>query len=175
MWTSEGASQVVLMRKNPPANEGDIRDTGLIPGSGRSPGGGHGNTLQYSCLGNPMNREVWQDIVYAVAKSQTRVKWLSTHACMNLRKYLKNKHNSNTVCPFSIGELRSIAPTPAPRSLHPGSVWESAGRRNHKGRGSQAWLHIRNTRGSQATANTKFHPRPTESDSLALKPGCRTV
>ena len=47
-----GASQVALMIKNPPANAGDIRDMGLIPGSGRSPGGGHGNPLQYSSLEN---------------------------------------------------------------------------------------------------------------------------
>jgi len=47
------ASQVVLLVKNLPANAGDIRDLGSIPGLGRSPGGGHGNPLQYSCLENP--------------------------------------------------------------------------------------------------------------------------
>ena len=52
--------QVALVVKNPPANVGDIRDMGLIPGSGRSPGGRHGNPLQYSCLQNPMDREAWQ-------------------------------------------------------------------------------------------------------------------
>ena len=46
-------SQVALVVKNPPADAGNIRDAGLIPGSGRSPGGGHGNPLQYSCLENP--------------------------------------------------------------------------------------------------------------------------
>ena len=51
-----GASQVVLVVKNPPANAGDIRNVGLIPGSGRSPGGEHGNPLQHSCLENPMDR-----------------------------------------------------------------------------------------------------------------------
>ena len=51
-----GASQVVLVVKNTPANAGDVRDAGLIPGSGRSPGGGHGNLLQYSCLENAMDR-----------------------------------------------------------------------------------------------------------------------
>ena len=52
-----GASQVVLMIKNPPANVGDKRDCmSLIPESGRSSGGGHGNPLQYSCLENPMER-----------------------------------------------------------------------------------------------------------------------
>ena len=49
-----GASQVALVVKNPPANAGDIRDMGLIPGSGRFPGGGHGILLQYSCLENLM-------------------------------------------------------------------------------------------------------------------------
>ena len=52
------------MGKNSPANAGDIRDEGLIPGSGRFPGGGHGNPLQYSCLENPMDREAWQVIPF---------------------------------------------------------------------------------------------------------------
>ena len=57
--------------KNLPANTGDIKDTGSILGLGRSPGGGHGNPLQYSCLENPMDRGAWQAIVHRVAKSQT--------------------------------------------------------------------------------------------------------
>ena len=65
------ASQVVLVEKNPPANAGDIRDMGSIPGSGRSPGGGHGNPLQYSCLENPMDRRAWRSTVHRVAKNQT--------------------------------------------------------------------------------------------------------
>ena len=65
------ASQVALVVKNLPANAGDIRDVDLIPGSGRSPGGGHGNPPQYSCLQNSMNRGAWQDMVHGVAKSQT--------------------------------------------------------------------------------------------------------
>ena len=48
------------MVKNPPANAGDIKDTGSIPGLGKSPGGGHGNPLQYSCLKNPMDGGIWQ-------------------------------------------------------------------------------------------------------------------
>ena len=75
-----GASQVALMVKNPPANAGDGRDTGSIPGSGRSPGGRHGNPLQYSCLENPMDRGTWKATVHRVAKSWTRLKRLSTHA-----------------------------------------------------------------------------------------------
>ena len=52
------SSQIALVVKNPPANEGDIRDASSIPGSGRSPGGGHGNPLQYSCLENLMDKEL---------------------------------------------------------------------------------------------------------------------
>ena len=54
-----GTSQVAIVVENPPADAGDIRDVGLIPGSGRSPGGGHGNPLQYSFLENHMDREAW--------------------------------------------------------------------------------------------------------------------
>ena len=53
------AAQVALTVKNPPANSGDRRDAGSIPGWGRSPGGGNGNPLQYSCLENPMDRGAW--------------------------------------------------------------------------------------------------------------------
>ena len=53
-----GASQVVLLVKNPPVNAGDIRDVGSVPGLERSPGGGHGNPLQGSCLENPKDRGV---------------------------------------------------------------------------------------------------------------------
>ena len=59
------------MVKNPPTNAGDIRDASLIPGSGRSPGGGHGNALQYSSLENPMDRGAWRAAVHGVAKSRT--------------------------------------------------------------------------------------------------------
>ena len=56
--------------KNPPTNVGD---TGLLPGLGRSPGEGNGNPLQYSCLGNPMDREAWWATAHAVAKSRTQL------------------------------------------------------------------------------------------------------
>ena len=59
------------MVKNPPANAGDARDMGSIPGSGRCPGEGNGNLLQYSCLGNPMDREDWQTTVHGATKSRT--------------------------------------------------------------------------------------------------------
>ena len=59
--------------KHPPANTGDMRDVGLIPGSGRSPGGGDGNPLQYSSLGNFMDRGAWRAVVHGDAKSSTRL------------------------------------------------------------------------------------------------------
>ena len=59
------ASQVALMVKKPPANAGDIRDAGSIPGLGRSPGEGNGNLLQY-CLENPVDRGAWQATVHRV-------------------------------------------------------------------------------------------------------------
>ena len=68
-----GTSQVALVVENPPADAGDIRDVALIPGSGRSPGGGHGIPLQDSCLGNPMDRGAWWATVHGVAKSRTRL------------------------------------------------------------------------------------------------------
>ena len=65
--------------KNLPANAGDLRDVGLLPGLERSPGGGHGNPLQYSCLGNLMDRGAWPPTVHMVTKSQTQLKRLRTH------------------------------------------------------------------------------------------------
>ena len=78
-WYTIWASQVVLVVKNLPANAGDARDVGLIPGLGRSPGEGNGNPLQYSCLENPMNRWAWWATVHRAAKSQTLLKKLSMH------------------------------------------------------------------------------------------------
>ena len=69
---------MALVVKNLPANEADARDTGSIPGSGRSPGGGHGNLLQYSCLENSVDRGTWRVTVHGVAESDTTDR-LSTH------------------------------------------------------------------------------------------------
>ena len=74
------ASQVALVVKNPPANSGDLRDAGWIPGSGRSPGGGHSNPLKHSCLENPMDRGAWWGVVHKVTKNQIWPKRLSTLA-----------------------------------------------------------------------------------------------
>ena len=64
---------LALEVKNPPASAGDVRAAGSIPGWERSPGGGHGNPLQYSCLENPMDRGAWRATVHGVAKSWTRL------------------------------------------------------------------------------------------------------
>ena len=74
------ASQVALVAKNLSAKAGDIRDVGSIPGLGISPGGRHGNPLQYSCLENPKDRGSWWATVHGVTKSQTGLKQLSMHA-----------------------------------------------------------------------------------------------
>ena len=66
------------MVKNPPAKAGDIRNGGLILGSGRSPGGGHSNTVQNSCLENSRDGGAWWAAIYGVAQSQTRLKRLSS-------------------------------------------------------------------------------------------------
>ena len=70
------------MVKNPPANAGDIRNEGSIPGLGRSPGEGSGNPLQYSCLENPMDRGAWQATVHKISKSRIGLKQLKEiHKC----------------------------------------------------------------------------------------------
>ena len=84
------------MIKIPPANTGDIRDVGSIPGLGRSPGEGHGNPVQYSCLENPMDRGAWQAKVHSVAKNQTRLTLLHTHA-HGINKQPMGQAYSNTL------------------------------------------------------------------------------
>ena len=74
------ASQVALVVMKPLANSGDVRDTGSSPGWRRSPGGGQGNPLWYSCLENLVDRGDWWATVHRVAKSWTRLKQLSMHA-----------------------------------------------------------------------------------------------
>ena len=61
------------MVRNLSAKAGDMRNAGLIPGSGRSPGGGHGILFQYACLDNPMDRGAWKATVHGITKGQTRL------------------------------------------------------------------------------------------------------
>ena len=87
------ASQLVLVVKIQPANAGDIRDKCSVPGLGGSPGGGHANQLQYSCLGNPMDWRVWWATMHRVTKSWTWLKRLNTH-----RHCLMDKQINKRVC-----------------------------------------------------------------------------
>ena len=72
-------SQVALVLKNLPANAGDVRDVVWIPGLGGSPGGGNGTPIQYSCLGDPMDRWAWWATVHRVTKSWTRLSNFTSH------------------------------------------------------------------------------------------------
>ena len=85
---------MVLVVKNPPANAGDKKDVGLIPGWGRAPEGEHGSPLQYSCLENPMDRGPWQATLHRVAQSWTELKRLSMHAHNVLITVLDSIHSS---------------------------------------------------------------------------------
>ena len=101
VWAYSADFQVALVIKNPPASAGDVRDLGLVPGLGRSPGEGNGNPLQYFCLENPMDRGTWWTTVHGVTKGQTQLKWLSTH------EYTKQTHrrriSSNGICRVRVG------------------------------------------------------------------------
>ena len=79
------------MLKTPPAKAEAARDTGSIPGSGRSSGEGNGNPLQYPCLENPMVREAWQARVHGVSKNRTQ---LSAHRCTHTHTHLHTDHFS---------------------------------------------------------------------------------
>ena len=79
---------MALLLKNLAFNAGYIRDVGSIPGSGRSPGGGHGSPLQYSCLENPTDRGAWQATVHRVTKSDTTEETEPEHKS----EILKNKN-----------------------------------------------------------------------------------
>ena len=114
LWCSK-ASQVELVVKNPPANAGAVRDCSSIPRSGRSPGGGRGNPLQYSCLENTMDRGAWRATVHRIAKSQTWLKWFSRHAWSSNLTHghiFGENHNSKDICiPMLTEALFMIART----------------------------------------------------------------
>ena len=82
--------------KHPSANAEDTGDMGLIPGFGKSPWGGNGNSLQYSCLENPLDRGAWQALVHGVAKNWTRLSnWAHTHSlCSRHDVFGLKKQNS---------------------------------------------------------------------------------
>ena len=86
-WGVPGGSVV----KNPPADAGDAKDTSSIPKSGRPPGVGNDNPLQYSCLENPMDREAWRDTVHGVAESQTQLSMHTCTICRCMKQHLKGE------------------------------------------------------------------------------------
>ena len=86
MWSLARTSQVALVVKNSPANARDKRDASSIPGSGRSPGGGHGNTLQYSCLENPKDRGARQESDITEATEHAPMWSLTTPDSYNRQK-----------------------------------------------------------------------------------------
>ena len=99
------------MVKNLPVNAGDVVS---IPGSAKSPGGRHGNLLQYSCLENPMDRGAWLDTVHRVTKSQTQLKHLSMH------EYTLQLNNCNSDEYFTSTVIMSCSVSPEtcfPRSF----------------------------------------------------------
>ena len=85
------ASQAALVVKNLPDNTGDAKDTGLIPGSGRSPGEGNGNPLQYFCLENSMGREIWRATAHGVANRWTKLSKEHSVFDSQLKKKKKKK------------------------------------------------------------------------------------
>ena len=137
----DGASQVVLVVKNPLANAGEVRDVGSIPGSGSSPGRGHDNPLQYACLENPMDREAWRAMIHRVAKSQTGLKQLNTYAWIHPVHHLATRSLGEGIaeaerCQQHFGTQKMdewVVPTQQARRekiktilpQNPGKSWES--------------------------------------------------
>ena len=89
------------MVKNLPVNAGDARDLGLIPVSGRSPGEGNGNPLQYSCLDNPMDKEAWQATVHRVVKSWTQLNRLSPQVALVVKNH-RRRHKRPVLDPWVV-------------------------------------------------------------------------
>ena len=96
------------MVKNLPANAGDPRDAGLIPGSGRSPGGGNGKPLQYSCLENPTDREAWRATVHGVAQNSDKTKQLKTHTHQWLGRQASNPGSGDAALGRGTGVLHGM-------------------------------------------------------------------
>ena len=111
--TPFGASQVTLVVKNPPANAGDLREAGWIPGLGRSPGEGNGNSLQYSGLENPMDRGSWWATVHGVARA--RYHWATDHS--TVRKQLTDLNESPALWDWVPSEHLGLISQPLSVSL----------------------------------------------------------
>ena len=110
-WVIPGGTLV----KNPPASAGDVRDAGSIPGSGRSPGEGNGNPLQYLCLENPTDRRAWWATVYGVTKSL-----VTTESARTTRRTRPTFHEPWHWTEFLIKETADI------RTERQTQVWKKA-------------------------------------------------
>ena len=100
------ASQVALVVKNPPAMQEMYERPVLFPGSGRSPGEGNGNSLQYSCLENPRDREAWRATVLGITKSQTQLKQLNMRQILSGRgKRIQETKDHLPICCWKIHDL----------------------------------------------------------------------
>ena len=109
------ASQVAQVVKNPPADAGDARDSGLIPRSGRSPGVGNSNPLQFSCLENTKDRGAWWATIHEVAESDTTEQ-------LNARTHLDaGKIKQGGFTRWTGAELTEPSPSCLPRVLFPES------------------------------------------------------
>ena len=124
-----GASLVALVVENLPANAGNMRGVGSIPGSGRSPGVGNGNPLQYSCLENLIDRAAWRATVHGVAKSWTWLKQLSTQTQVQADMLVEPHGNHNHIEFISTHRLFS-------RDNHWAAQTKTGGRVEGKGRTS---------------------------------------
>ena len=118
-----GCPQAAPVVKNPPTNAGDIRDVGLIPESGRCPGGRHSNPLQSVCPENLLDRGASWATVHRVAKSWTRLKWLSKHpyihrndTVMDLWGSVQFSHSvmPRSLQPHGLQHARPPCPSPSP-------------------------------------------------------------
>ena len=112
--------------KNPPADAGDVRDVGLIPGLGRSPGGGHGSPCQYSCLENPMDRGAQWALVHRVAKG-----WDTTEATLHSGIHLKCTARSWNRCAPCYESSSVVSNSLWPHELY--SPWNSLGQNSGVG------------------------------------------
>ena len=119
-----GASLVALVVENLPANAGNMRDMGSIPGSGRSPGVRNGNPLQYSCLENLIDRAAWRATVHGVAKSWTWLKQLSRQTQVQADMLVEPHGNHNHIkssYPLTGSSPGTTTEQPRPR---PGAEWK---------------------------------------------------
>ena len=147
-WGFPGGS---VVKENPPANTGDAEDAGSIPGSGRSPGWGNGNPLQYSCLENPKDRGAWQTTVHGVAQSWTRLRMHTHEGAISKQKLLERFYGSF----FFFFFLLSLYPLPWKRHSKMAALWSGSNN------GENMWIRItikvstnRNTENKQRLCNT---------------------